>query len=494
MIKFPLGDMFDFNGDGDLDLGETSIAMDFFDAPFDDAAADTEDMDMNFDDPDAYYGGWEEDRDILDAAKDMDFSDSFAATDTFVQDDFEDTEYFGDREEGPSACFTEETIELMETENDSAFSPFSNTNVPQTNHPYTAKGISRKDYPNDRSYQAACLLLGFRKEMYATDDAEALMLKVHRAEFILHADCIAAKYLTISGQFLYAQAAKEHFSLPLEFLKENENPCITFFSFLLNLSKEKPVLAAEIWIWVVKSCTPYCCYFQDPDAFGNDILLAMDSFHPAFLDVAAETLATDEIFRNMLLKESSSFPYVGEYIARAIQETNYQQAAILLESLMKNPHGNGADFEKLVLQILHSQNNHGDPGPWFFLRDQLLPMLEKKPDKTLQRLLPSWKMQVTKELDNLLSKWERTQRHLRQQKIQQKRDDTFTFCGVMLSKGQQIYYYLTDDTTLSVGDKVLIPRWDGPQAARIVSIGQYTKKTSPIPLSQAKYLIGHFSD
>jgi hypothetical protein len=494
MIKFPLGGMFDFNGDGDLDLEETSIAMDFFDAPFDDAAADTEDMDIDLDDPDAYYGEWEEIRDILDAAEDMAFSDSFSSADTFAQGAFEDSVYFGDREEDNTAYFTGETKEHIETASNSAFSPFSNTNVPQTNHSYTAKGISRKDYPNDRSYQAACLLLGFQKEMYAADDPETLMLKVHRAEFILHADCIAAKYLTIYGQFLYAQAAKDNFSLPIEFSSKNENDYITFRSFLQNLSKEKPVLAAEIWIWVVKSYTPYCCYFQDPDAFGNDILLAMDSFHPAFLDVAAEALAKDETFRNMLLEESPSFPYVGEYIVRAIQETKYQQAAILLESLIKNPHGKGADFEKIVLQILHTQNNHGDPGPWFFLKDQFIPILEKRSDETLQRLLPSWKMQVTKELDNLLPKWERTQRHLRQQKIQQKKDDTFTLCGVMLSKGQQIYYYLTDDTTLSVGDKVLIPRWDSPQAAKVVSISQYTKKTSPMPLSQAKYLIGRSPD
>jgi hypothetical protein len=488
MAKYPQGDMFDFNNDGNLDLGESAFAANFFDSLVSEDIAENDDLDQYFDDPDAYYGELEEEEDWDDLPQ---VEKEILAIRSWEDADDTDEELYEHLEEDEEADFE------AEYDNAPLFSHLDFPDAPalQSNNFHADKDVPfDKCYPNQRSYYAARHLLEIQNEIYESTYSDVLELEAERAAFILRGDCIAAKYLTFTGAFLYAQAAKENFSLPVAFPDEDATPRISFSEVLLDISEEDPILGVQIWMWMLKECAPYAEYFEDPDTFGNAILLEAHDYHPAFLNLVIEALIEDETFRTLLLEENPEFPYAGTCIAYTLQEGKYQQAELLLKSLMKNPHGTGRDYEMIVSDLLDYPYKSNDPLPWLFMKKKVFPVLEKKPFKRTQRLLPLWKIQVAKKLEAYLPSWERTQRHLRQQKIRQKRDDTFIFCGVMLSKGQQIYYYLTEDTTLSVGDKVLIPRWDGPQTAKVVSIGQYTKKTSPIPLSQAKYLIGRSSD
>ena len=69
----------------------------------------------------------------------------------------------------------------------------------------------------------------------------------------------------------------------------------------------------------------------------------------------------------------------------------------------------------------------------------------------------------------------------------------YTFCGVRFPGWQRVYYYRTDDETLSVGDQVLVPGRDGPTRAEVVSIQKHRRDTAPYPVDRAKFVVGRTS-
>lgn len=68
----------------------------------------------------------------------------------------------------------------------------------------------------------------------------------------------------------------------------------------------------------------------------------------------------------------------------------------------------------------------------------------------------------------------------------------FIVCGVVFHGSGQEYHYWTEDSTLCEGDWVLVPVGSGSQetAARIESIGYYTRSNAPYPIERMKMVIG----
>ena len=66
----------------------------------------------------------------------------------------------------------------------------------------------------------------------------------------------------------------------------------------------------------------------------------------------------------------------------------------------------------------------------------------------------------------------------------------YTFCGVRFPQWQRVYYYRTDDETLSVGDQVLVPGKYSPTPAEVVSIEKHRRNTAPYPVDRAKFVVG----
>lgn len=68
----------------------------------------------------------------------------------------------------------------------------------------------------------------------------------------------------------------------------------------------------------------------------------------------------------------------------------------------------------------------------------------------------------------------------------------YHYCGVVFEGGLlQPYHYRTEDTSLKIGDKVVVPV--GPQneecIAQIVSVEQHTRVSVPYPVEKTKYIL-----
>ena len=72
----------------------------------------------------------------------------------------------------------------------------------------------------------------------------------------------------------------------------------------------------------------------------------------------------------------------------------------------------------------------------------------------------------------------------------------YLYCGVVYENNPHPYHYRTNDTTLKIGDKVIVPV--GPQnkeeIAEIVSVEQHTRLTVPYPVDKVKFILRKYEE
>ena len=486
MAKFSFTNFFDVNGNGKMDFSEELLAMKVFeDALPEDEVASYDELDSDWDGlgDDGLDDGLE---DEFSEDAGLEYTDSpIDPTLCLYSSDFADDLNDDDHDiwNDPDEEVLWDKPQKEPEETPVAYLTFS---VESQEERYAKQGIRREDYPNQRTYDAACELADLRKGEGYVPQNSTHQKEMEKRQFILSGGCVAAQYLTVSCGFLYAQAVKENFQLPIELPHEDTEPVTHLDDLFLDLAEEDPALAVRVWAWIVKEFGPYPQHMDDIWMPFNGLLCMTDRFPPEFQEIAVEELCANENFRRGLLEESPEFPDVGGYIAYALEQGKEEQAAALLRAALKNPHGKGTKYEELVKSISLHMIEWRQPEPWEAMERVIFPILEGFPDKRTQRLLPQWREEVTKRIQGLrprsvptyadpLAKTDRT---------------VYTFCGVRFPQWQRVYYYRTEDESLTVGDKVLVPGRDGPTPAEVVSIEKHRRDTAPYPVDRAKFVVG----
>ena len=78
--------------------------------------------------------------------------------------------------------------------------------------------------------------------------------------------------MTISDGFLFVQAIKENFELPIVIDDEDEKVIHDFNEIFMQVAEENPQLAVDIWTWVVKEFGPFQKYMASDWTIYNFIL------------------------------------------------------------------------------------------------------------------------------------------------------------------------------------------------------------------------------
>ena len=98
-----------------------------------------------------------------------------------------------------------------------------------------------------------------------------------------------------------------------------------------------------------------------------------------------------------------------------------------------------------------------------------------------------------REQERLRLQKERQQRHEEELRVEAEKarvdDKIYTFCGVAFPHAQRPYSYRTEDTTIKVGDLVLVPVGDKETTGTVVSVGQYMRIAAPYPVDKTKFII-----
>lgn len=383
--------------------------------------------------------------------------------------------------------------------------------------------------------------------------------------------------------FLYAQAVKEHFRLPIDIPDEDEEPKTWFVELLRDVAEEDPALAVEIWGWCIKQFGPYSKYMQDHGTLYNFTMCSADKYPNAFLDIAARTIGAEPEFCEGLLTKSMEFPHCcGPIIVRALKMGLGREASLMFIAAILNPAGNGRDMEELIEHIIADCSDWEEVETMESFRQYLLPVIQRIENKRIQRLYPqfvqkaadyishvestseryrysrkhawrkncqdgsrydidpldyeteeeynqaiydekyawrSWVAEEGKKLgvnpadfetedefyvvydqawkDDLRKRREESARKQQMTDPLAKTDKTvYTYCGVTFENNSTVYYYRTNDDTISVGDRVVVPtgRDEKEAIAEVVTIQKHRRTTVPYPVDQTKIIRGKYEE
>lgn len=255
--------------------------------------------------------------------------------------------------------------------------------------------INPADYPNKRKYDAAYRLCDVQQgTAYIAEDSSP-EAEIERCQFILNSDTIAARYLTVYNGFLYAQAVKEHFTLPIDIPDEDDSIETYFDDLMREVAEEDPKLAVEIWGWCIKQFGPYPQYMYDKRTLYNFTMCSIDEYPEEFLDIAAETIGSDQEFCDGLLTKSPEFPCCcGPIIAKALKNGASKEASLMFIAAVINPAGKGKDLEELIERIISDCSDWEELETMEAFQAYILPVIEKMENKRIVRLYPKFATKV----------------------------------------------------------------------------------------------------
>ena len=165
--------------------------------------------------------------------------------------------------------------------------------------------IREGDYPNKRKYNAACTLAN---EFLCYSDKETERKDKACCQFIIdHADdIVAANYLSNEGGFLYAQAIKDSFDLPVSLPDEDEYREYELYEALCKIAKRDVALSFEVWEWCLATFLPYAQYAEDaPTELTSSIIDALYSFPDNYRTELARYIDKHPSFMQKLLNEKA---------------------------------------------------------------------------------------------------------------------------------------------------------------------------------------------
>ena len=255
--------------------------------------------------------------------------------------------------------------------------------------------IEESDYPNKRTYDAAYALCEIEHgDPYipsgTTKEAEA-----ERHKFVLSQSCIAARYLTRYDGFIFVQAIKDNFKLPIEVQDEDDEVKNFFPDFFMELAEEDVNLALDVWVWCIKEFGAYQKYMDNAWTLYNQIMSSLDDYPDALMDSLIDRLGNNQDFRSGLLSDCPDIPYsVSELIVRALTTNREKVAQVIFIAAMKNVRAKSKWKEDLLESIISECSNWEELESMEAVQKYILPIAEKIDDKRIQRVLPKMVKEV----------------------------------------------------------------------------------------------------
>lgn len=452
----PFGGMFDFNGDGKTDLGESWIGhmiinecmkkdqeqddSFFAPSPFFDSTDDTDDDWKLYCEDGSSYG-----IDPDDYSSEFDYEEALEQAKSKVEwretcedgldynvdpDDFDDEEDYQmaleeAKENWHSSCEEAYDIDPDNFESDEDYQDAlelaqsrkvsGGINIPITLS-FSFPGqealdkIKPENYPNIRQYKAAYHLCNVEQgtAFISSDSSKAAEIK--KCKFILDGTDMAGRYLTVYDGFLLAQAIKENFELPIEVPDEDEEVKTYFDDLFLEIAEEDVQLALKIWVWCIDVFGPYKSYLKNDWSLYNAIISSVDDYPKEFLDIAVKELGNNTKFCQSVLAENPQFPHgIAHFIVRALELELYNEAQVIITASAMNKAAKGKDIENLVNRIISDCSNWEELETMEGFKLYLLPIIKKMNNKRIQRLLPKFYEEVDHYIDSVESSEEKYQ-------------------------------------------------------------------------------------
>lgn len=269
------------------------------------------------------------------------------------------------------------------------------------NEPESAPRPKREDYATELMWDAACRLYDLQQE-YGEDFREQSYIKEDcaRCDFILqHQELIAAQYLTPDGDFLYARAVKEHFSLSFALDEKDykEGECV---SLLKDIIREDASLAADVWVWLLKHVYPYrqyLCYSYDLE---SEIQSTLSSQPDAFVDRLTDQLqSTPEVMPALFVYGYNAARSLPVLLSRTLSRGMNELAADIFRCFVAQEDTSSGNICDALEQSRLSCYDSNAVETLEAFRDVILPIAKELPRERVVRSIKHLEDKIAEDID-----------------------------------------------------------------------------------------------
>lgn len=168
---------------------------------------------------------------------------------------------------------------------------------------------------------------------------------------------------------------------------------------------------------------------------------------------------------------------ISGLIATAIRERRYTIAENLFKMGLDKACGQWKEINRLTEGVIIGCKNYEEYESMKYCRDTFLPLVKAIDVGMVQD-------EISKRLQELKDKQAQIREHIDDKTI-------YTYCGVLLPFSERVFSYRTEDTTIQIGDTVIVPvgRDNEEKEGKVVSIGQYARSGVPYPVEKTKFIL-----
>ena len=366
---------------------------------------------------------------------------------------------------------------------------------------------------------------------YLEDRSGWRSVDMKRCKFIAFDESIAARYLTVSGVYLYAQAVKDHFKLPFDIPDELDCAETPFTTLLSDLAECDFELAVTVWEWCLDTFMPYIEYEEYKDELTSGVLLSWDDFDEAFWrGVVTRMVESPRFLKQLILQCMGNIWSVEELILLALEGGHIDTAKTILQYVFENPQSSVQEKKQYVNACISACINYEENDTMKLFQKHVFPVVFGETDVRIQNKIPRWQKEMQEyvdEMDEQKYEWRvdcsntlgvsaddyetraeydaavraayAKQRAEREQARATDPDDqtVYAFCQVSLNgTAQPHYYYFTGDLILQIGDRVIVPfgKSNAPTEATVVSVGTCYGCAFPCKVELIKTVIKKMTD
>lgn len=254
--------------------------------------------------------------------------------------------------------------------------------------------LRESDFPNERTYDAAFTLCSLNQSTAYISDSRKRDAEIEKCKKILFPETIAAKYLTVDYGFLYAQAVRENFELPIDVPDEDKHPVTSFYNLFIELAEEDTALAVRTWVWCVKEFGPYKEYMNGKTDLYYRIISNSRDFPPEFMDLAVAEMSGNPEFRRSVLTENPEFSCPFRYVAHALKKGDFDAAEAIYRAAVEFPDVKGTSLEYFIDKIISECYSPDELETMEAFKFHILPIIALSKNKRIQRLYPEFEKRV----------------------------------------------------------------------------------------------------
>lgn len=265
--------------------------------------------------------------------------------------------------------------------------------------------IKEEDYPNKRRYNAAYNLAnrfaGYASREYEKQEKERCRFILEKGDTIL-----AANYLSSGGSFLYAQAIKDHFTLPISLPDEDERSEYSLFESLRKIAKRDVPLSFQVWDWCLEQFMPYARY--DRTAASDMTTAVLDRLHHFPEQYGAEIVRhmdeNERFARAVLDAECRASDQLPKLTAIAIGDDRPALAMELFRSALAKADGDWKQINRLAESMIRACRNYEEVETMEYFRDHMFPLIREIDIGMVRDEIDEWEAEIAEYIADVVAR------------------------------------------------------------------------------------------